>query len=474
MDISIIIFIAFLVITLLIGFVVAKGRSTTNEEFYLADRSLKWYTIALSAGATANSGFIMTTAIALGYLQGVSALLLPLAFLIGTLAFWQFFPERVTKLSHEKQLKTIAETLTHDFSKHKSAFALLTSFLLVLATGLYTAAQWRASAISLTGFIDFDLNYAIIASGLFVASYSMMGGFRSSVWTDVFQAVIMFVMVFFFVYHTYNLYPDKSLIFDTLTQKDKGFLNFFNGYTLMSGLGFIIGWACASMGFSISQPQIIDRFYAAENPKEASKAKWLYIGFVQITWVGMTLVGVLLSGLVLNLDFPTSEKALSTVIAKDLHPIIKGITLTAIFAAIASTADSLLISVSNSISNDLLKPILKTKDISHFGNRIILLLTAVLTVGLAVFFVNGSVFDLVMSSIMLLGSSIAPAMIIKLMQWKNSQLSLFLCILTGLATALLWKYQFVLSGHLNETVPAIVASLTTNWLTYKLTSTDEK
>jgi SSS family solute:Na+ symporter len=302
----------------------------------------------------------------------------------------------------------------------------------------------------------------------------MMGGFRSSVWTDVFQAVIMFVILFFIVFYTYNLYPDKSLIFDTLTQNDKGFLNLFNGYTLMSGLGFIVGWACASMGFSISQPQIIDRFYAAENIKEASKAKWLYIGFVQITWVGMTLVGVLLSGLVIGLDFPTSEKALSTIIAKDLHPIIKGLTLTAIFAAIASTADSLLISVSNSISNDLLKPILRTKDISHTGNRIILLLTAALTVGLAVFFVNGSVFDLVMSSIMLLGSSIAPAMIIKLMQWKNSPLSLFFCILTGLATALLWKYQFALSGHLNETVPAIIVSLTTNWITFKLTRTDEK
>ncbi len=473
MDISTIIFIAFLAITLLLGFIAAKGRSNTNEEFYLADRSLKWYTIALSAGATANSGFIMTTAIALGYLQGVSALLLPLAFLIGTLAFWQFFPARATELSHDKKLKTIAETLTHDFLNYKSAFALLTSLLLVIATGLYTAAQWRASAISLTGFIDIELNYAIIASGLFVASYSIMGGFRSSVWTDVLQAIIMFVIILFLVYHTYSLYPDKSQILETLTQKDKGFLNLFNGYSLMSGLGFIIGWACASMGFSISQPQIIDRFYAAENPKEASKAKWLYIGFVQITWVGMTLVGVLLSGLVVDLDFPTSEKALSTVIAKDFHPIIKGITLTAIYAAIASTADSLLISVSNSISNDLLKPILKRKDLSHVSNRAVTLLTAVLTICLAVFFVNGSVYDLVMSSIMLLGSSIAPAMIIKLMQWKNSPTSLFLCIVTGLTTALLWKYQFALSGHINETVPALVVSLATNWLTYKLTSTNE-
>jgi len=468
MDVSIFIFIGFAIITLVIGFVVSKQGSKTNDEFYLANRSLKWYTIALSAGATANSGFIMTTAVALGYLQGISALLLPLAFLIGTLAFWQFFPTRVSNLSHEKKLKTISETLTHDFTKYKSAFALLTSLLIVIATGLYTAAQWRASAISLTGFIDIDLNYAIIGSGIFVASYSMMGGFRSSVWTDVFQAIIMFVLVIFFVFYCYNQFPNKETVIQTLIQKDKGFLNLFNGYTFMSGLGFIIGWACASMGFSISQPQIIDRFYAAKNSKEAMKAKWLYIGFVQITWVGMTLVGVLLSGLITGLDFQTSEKALSNIIAKDLHPILKGLTLTAVFAAIASTADSLLISVSNSITNDLIKPISKSTNISQTGNRIIILLTAILTITLSLIFVNGSVFDLVMSSILLLGSSIAPAMIIKLMQWKNSPLSLFLCVMTGLVTALLWKYQFNLSGYLNETFPAIIVALTINLLTIKL------
>ncbi len=262
-----------------------------------------------------------------------------------------------------------------------------------------------------------------------------MGGFRSSVWTDVFQAIIMFLMVTFFIVYCYNLFPDKSLILETLTKNNEGFRHIFNGYTFMSGLGFILGWACASMGFSISQPQMIDRFYAAKNTAEVRKAKWLYIGFVQYTWIGMTLVGVLLSGLVLGLDFQSSEKALSIVIAKDLHPVMKGLTLTAIFAAIASTADSLLIAVSNTISNDLLKPVFKLSASSTgMNNRLTILLTAIFTVFLSIVFINGSVFDLVMSSILLLGPSIAPAMVIKLMKWPNSPLSLSLAIIAGLVT----------------------------------------
>ena len=426
---------------------------------------MKWPEIALSSGATANSGFIMTTAIGLGYFQGLSALMLPFSFFVGTLVFWKFFPEKINWYSHQFKVSTIAEILTLDFTKHKRFTGIVITILLVVATGLYTAAQWRASAISLTGFIDLDLRYAIIFSSIFVITYSSLGGFRSSVSTDVFQAIIMILMMAFFIFFTIGLYDGDSVIKSIQAQKGNSFFNPFNGFGTLSLLGFIIGWATASLGFSISQPQIVDKFYAAESEIQAKKAKWLYIGFVQITWMGMTIVGFLLSAVRPGLDFASSEQALSKVLIQELNPIARGLTLTAIFAAIASTADSLLISVSNIISNDLLKPLGVS---SKTDNRLIIAALGIITSILSIVFVQGSVFDLVMSSILLLSASVAPAMIIKIANWKNSPFSILFSMLTGLLTSLLWKYVFELSNAINETVPAVVIAFLINYLVIQI------
>ena len=54
----------------------------------LAGRNLNRWLIGLSAGATGNSGFIVTGAVGLGYSGGVQWIMLPIAWLIGDLVFW--------------------------------------------------------------------------------------------------------------------------------------------------------------------------------------------------------------------------------------------------------------------------------------------------------------------------------------------------------------------------------------------------
>ena len=85
-----IIFFATLAITFFAAFL---GRQHAKEnEQGLSEQQLNKWMIGLSAGATANSGFIVTAAIGLGYTLGPQSLFLPLAWLLGDLVFWKFFP----------------------------------------------------------------------------------------------------------------------------------------------------------------------------------------------------------------------------------------------------------------------------------------------------------------------------------------------------------------------------------------------
>lgn len=98
---SIIIFIVFSLFLVAIG-VYASKQSKTNESYFLANRSLGWLLVGISASVTGNTGFIVTGAVGIGYSMGLSSLLLPLSWLIGDLLYWNIFPKRLNGQSPKK------------------------------------------------------------------------------------------------------------------------------------------------------------------------------------------------------------------------------------------------------------------------------------------------------------------------------------------------------------------------------------
>jgi sodium/proline symporter len=86
------------VVTLLATFcaaLLARKHTGKDEEDGLAGRKLNRWLVGLSAGTTANSGFIVTAAVGLGYVYGLQWVMLPISWLIGDLFFWYFFPARI-------------------------------------------------------------------------------------------------------------------------------------------------------------------------------------------------------------------------------------------------------------------------------------------------------------------------------------------------------------------------------------------
>ncbi|MCW9017361.1 MAG: hypothetical protein OQJ89_10380, partial [Kangiellaceae bacterium] len=84
----------------------SKGRGKG-----LADEKLNKWLIGLSAGATANSGFIVTGAVGLGYSFGPQWLFLPISWFLGDLIFWKFFPQRINAFGRESGATTLSELL---------------------------------------------------------------------------------------------------------------------------------------------------------------------------------------------------------------------------------------------------------------------------------------------------------------------------------------------------------------------------
>ncbi|NET83189.1 MAG: hypothetical protein F6J94_15025 [Moorea sp. SIO1F2] len=101
----------FLVIFLWIGALAAKSSDNTESDYLLGSRSFGKVFVGLSAGATGNSGWIMIGTVGMAYSMGVSALLMVIAWFLGEVTFWTFFPDKINQISRKQNSQTIPEFL---------------------------------------------------------------------------------------------------------------------------------------------------------------------------------------------------------------------------------------------------------------------------------------------------------------------------------------------------------------------------
>lgn len=428
---SIIIFTLFSLLLVGVG-IFASKQSKDNDGYFLANRSLGWLIVGISASVTGNTGFIVTGAVGVGYSMGMSSLLLPLSWLLGDLFYWNIFPKKLNHLSKLQKSSTISEYLSHDLKKRKPLLVVSTLLVGIIIL-FYTSAQWVAAGKIFSAFFNSSIILGILISAFLVIIYSSIGGLKSSVLTDIVQAIFVLILLVF-IYFTIFV----TLKFNLSTLKTiEGHQDLTYYYKLFPLLGFVLGWAFASVGFGLSQPQILIRYFATKESNDFNKAKWVYIIFLQLTWIGFTLFGVFLR--IINPDIPADlqEQGLAIFIKNNYSLIIIGVLISGMFATISSTADSFLISLSNSIKNDVLSPLNFLKNIN---NRILTLFIGVVTILLAIRLKDSSVLTIAMNAVSYLGASIAPAVIIKTLNFKHNSMSLTWTIIIALVSSLIWQY----------------------------------
>jgi len=80
---------------------------------------------------------------------------------------------------------------------------------------------------------------------------------------------------------------------------------------------------------------------------------------------------------------------------------------------------------------------------------------------------HSTVVDLALASVSLMGAGLAPAMLIRLLNWRRTDTSLIVVVLVGTGTAALWRY-LGLSGLMNEAAPGIILALSANFMVARL------
>jgi len=462
-----IIIVLYLLFMLTIGFYYYK-KTENLSDYILGGRRLNKWVTALSSQASDMSGWLLLGLPGYAYLSGMEAGWIALGLGVGTYLNWKFVAKRLRRYTKEAgDALTIPVYFENRFRDKSKLLRTISALFILIFFLFYTSSGFVAGGKLFSTVFGVEYFTALTIGVLVIISYTFLGGFMAVCWTDFFQGLLMVLAITIVPLAAMNGLGGISSTVDIIRTIDPSLLTPFTGSdgNLISLINVVslLAWGFGYFG----QPHILVRFMAINDPEEIKQSRT-----IAITWVTISLVFAVIVGLVGRAYVPeflagaTSETVFMVMVNSLFHPIIAGIMLAAILAAIMSTADSQLLVAASAFTEDIYRLVFK----SDATQRELVWMGRVTVIGislLAYYFAldpASSVLDLVAYAWAGFGAAFGPAIIFSLFSRKMTRNAALGGMISGGVMVILWKQ---LSGgifDLYEIVPGFILSSFVIWL----------
>lgn len=465
----------YLIAMLLIGLYSFK-QTSEYEDFMLGGRKLPPFIAALSAGASDMSGWLLMGLPGTLFVLGLAEMWMAFGLVIGATANWLLTAPRLRAYTEVADNSiTIPSFLDNRFkdSTHLlrivAGVVILVFFTFYVSSGMVAGGRYFESAFG----ADY-LTGMIIVAGVTVA-YTFIGGFLAVSLTDTVQGIIMFAALLIVPIAAIFTMSDPSAIFSFQLNNDYGsglipanpdWFSMISGVSLVAVISNL-AWGLGYFG----QPHIIVRFMALRSPKDAKTGMVYGIGWMILCLIGAVAVALIAPAFFgLNPDIAITDQKNFETIFLDMgrilfHPLIAGLILTAVLAAIMSTISSQLLVVSSALVEDLYKGLFnrsasdqKLKNLSRISVLAVAILAAVIALN-----PNAGILALVSFAWAGFGAAFGPVILASL-YWRSLNASGALAgLLAGAVVTFFWGGlpQFGIIEKpfgLYEMIPGVIAS----------------
>lgn len=457
-------FLIYLVFMLGIGWYF-YNRTKNLSDYVLGGRGLNAWVTSLSAQASDMSGWLLLGLPGYAYLSGLESGWLALGLLTGTYINWKFIAKRLRKYTQiAGDSITLPVFFENRFRDESGILRTVSAIFIIIFFLLYTSSGFVAGAKLFNTVFHIPYFWALFIGVFVIISYTFLGGFMAVSWTDFFQGSLMFLAITVipvivvsalggFDNSVHILYQMNPELLNPMTLSDGSSVSLI---TILS----LTGWGFGYFG----QPHILARFMAISSSDRIKKARRIAIIWVSISLTAAIFVGM--TGRAFLRKTPLIGKAASETVFMKLvdaltSPMVGGILLAAVLAAVMSTADSQLLVTSSAITEDLYRKIFKKKP---EGKELVIVgRTSVIVVAAIAFFIaldpQSSVLDLVAYAWAGFGATFGPVVVLSLFWKRMTRNGALAGIVSGGLTVLIWKN---ISGgifDLYEIVPGFLVSM---------------
>lgn len=453
-------FIVYLGMMMLIGIYYYR-RTRNMADYILGNRKLGAWVTSLSAEASDMSGWMLMGLPGFAYVAGLNAGWIALGLALGTYLNWKFVAARLRKYTElANNSLTIPDFLQNRYHDTSNLLRIIPAIFILIFFVIYTSSGFVAGGKLFETIFGIPYESAVLLGAFVVVFYTLAGGFLAVSMTDFIQGVMMFFAILLVPFAAMALLggPISSMqalhvvaptFFNPFIKPDNSMIGVMEFLSLM-------GWGLGYFG----QPHILVRFMAIRSSKELTAAM-----HIAMTWVIISLSAAVLVGLVghIYLIPALSGSESETVFLRMTHdifsPFVAGLILSAVLAAIMSTASAQLLVAASAFAQDFYRSIFrssaKQKELLWIS-RFSVLAIASCAISIAL---NPSnlILDMVAYAWAGFGATFGPALLMSLFWRRATRNGILAGIIVGGITVLLWK-QFALFG-LYELIPGFLFAL---------------
>lgn len=456
--VALIIFLLTLLLPVLVGFLTLK-RTRNQTDFFVGGRSMNKFIVALSAVSSGRSSWLVLGMTGLAYVWGTGAVWAMVGVSIVEMIQFIYIGKRLRIKSEKFGSITLLDFFESRFKDTKHLIRIIGAVIIILFMTAYIAAQFNAGAKSLSTAMDINIGWALVFSWLLIITYMVLGGYIAVSYNDAIRSTIMiFGLVIFPIYGLIKIGGYKILM-NILASLDPALIDPFS-----LAAGVIIGYIGIGLG-SPGQPHIVVRYMSIDNPEKLRYSTVIGTFWNVVMGWGAVFIGLLgraLFPLVSELPEQDPEMIYLVLSGQYFPPIIYGLLIGGIFAAILSTADSQLLVVASTIIRDIYEKILKKGSVisesrKMWLSRIVVILTGLAAMILA-YFAQDLIFWLVLFAWGGLGASFGSALIFSLYWKKTTKYGVAAGMITGTLVTIFWKLFLKDETGIYELIPAFFCS----------------
>jgi len=457
--VALVAFLFTLLLPIFVGFLVMK-RTKTEEDFFVGGRAMDKIVVALSAVSSGRSSWLVLALSGMAYAKGVSAVWAAVGYIVAEMFQFVYMGMRLRRFSEKYDCITVPDYFEARFRDESKILRILASIIIALFLTAYVGAQFNAGAKSLSTALGLSPFTALLISALLILIYMVLGGFIAVAYNDVIRAVIMIVGLVILPVVAIAKVGGSGAMLSILQQLNPKYVDPFS-----LGMGGLIGFLGIGFG-SPGQPHIIVRYMAIDNPDKLRAST-----VIGTFWNVVLAWGAIFTGLVGRALYPDvsmlpnkSAEMIYLVLSSDFFgPLLYGILVGGVFAAILSTADSQLLVVASTIVRDFYQEVIEKgrkldEDRVLFLSRVVVIAAGILAMLLA-YFAKDIIFWLVLFAWGGLGAAIGPTLILSLYWKRTTKWGIVAGFIVGTFTTIIWKLYLKATTGIYELVPAFLFSL---------------
>jgi sodium/proline symporter len=451
-------FIGYLLLIIAIGIYSARFSSRGIANFFIGGRKMSMLVVALSAVVSGRSAWLLLGVTGMAFVMGISALWAVLGYTVVEFFLFFYYAPRIRAFSETHDCITLPDFYSERFGDKGGWLRITVVSIIILFMIAYVSAQFVAGGKAFHSSFNIGETEGLLITTIIILFYTMAGGFLAVSLTDTIQGIFMIVALIVLPVMAIVHLGGFAEFYHMASGIGDG--DFFNPFAL--GTGALIGFLGIGLG-SPGNPHIIARYMSIKNP-----ARLKMVALVGTLANFLMALGALATGMAGRLYFPDAallpggdpENIYPILASQHLSPVLFGVVIASIFAAIMSTADSQLLVAASAVVRDVYeKLICKGREIPQKKlvvlSRAVVVLLVVLALGLGLMAEN-LVFWLVLFAWAGLGAAFGPTSILALFWRKTTREGVMAGMISGAACVIVWNRISLLAEFVYELIPAFI------------------